>query len=99
MSRVRHHGSVVQNHNQSNRQTAAAYNQEGSGCLSFYLLPPLSVLFFGVMIAIILINIPVQKASSQTSNSSMSGKTRSIIYARSAVLEYRDPALERNIQP
>ena len=53
MSHVRHHGSEPQNHNQSNRQTAAAYNPEGSGCLSFYLLPPLSILFFGIMIALI----------------------------------------------
>ena len=53
MSRVRHDGSEPQDYNQSNRQTAAAYNQEGRGCLSFYLLPPLSVLFFGIMIALI----------------------------------------------
>ena len=66
MSRVRH--------DKSNWRTAAANHQEGSGCLSLYLLPPLSVLFFGVMIAIILINIPVQKASSQTTNSSMSNR-------------------------
>ena len=42
MSRVRQY--------QSNRQTAAAYHQEGSGCLSFYMLPPLSVLFIGILI-------------------------------------------------
>ena len=66
MSRVRQY--------QSNRRTAAAYNQKGRGCLSFYLLPPLSVLFFGVMISIILINIPAQKAPSQTSNSSISSR-------------------------
>ena len=97
MSRVRHHGSelysAAQNHNQSNRQTAAAYNQEGSGCLSFYLLPPLSVLFFGVMIAIILINIPVQKVPSQTSNSSMSSRlaplfTPEVQYWNTAILRW-----------
>ena len=70
MSRVRHDGSEPQNHNRSNWQTAAAYNKQGSGCLSFYSLPPLSVLFFGIMIAIVVINIPAQKASSQTSSSS-----------------------------
>ena len=66
MSRVRH--------DKSNWRTAAAYNKQGSGCLSLYLLPPLSVLFFGIMIALILINIPVQKASSQTTNTSMSSR-------------------------
>jgi len=54
MSRVRQY--------QSNRQTAAAYHQEGSGCSSFYWLPPLSVLFFGTVIAIALIHIPTQTA-------------------------------------
>jgi len=70
MSRVRHHGSKPQDHYQSNRQTAAAYNQEGRGCLSFYLLPPLSVLFFGIMISIVLLNFPAHDVSVQTSNSS-----------------------------
>ncbi|MFZ1041366.1 MAG: lytic transglycosylase domain-containing protein [Anaerolineales bacterium] len=97
MSRVRHHGSephsAAQNHNQSNRQTAAAYHQESSGCLSFYLLPPLSVLFFGVMIAIILINIPVQKVPSQTSNSYMSNRlaplfTPEVQYWTTAILRW-----------
>ena len=49
-------------HDKSNRRTAAAYDQEGSGCLSFYLFPPLSVLFFGIMIALILINIQPMKS-------------------------------------
>ena len=31
----------------NNWRTAAAYNLQGSGCSSFYWLPPLSVLFFG----------------------------------------------------
>jgi soluble lytic murein transglycosylase-like protein len=53
MSRVRH--------NENNRRTAAAYDQEqGSGCLSFYWLPPLSVLFFSVAITVAAINIPMQ---------------------------------------
>jgi len=54
MSRVRH--------DKSNWRTAAAYHQEGSGCSSFYWLPPLSVLFFGTVIAIALIHIPTQTA-------------------------------------
>ncbi len=49
-------------HEKSNRRTAAAYHQEGSGCSSFYWLPPLSVLFFGTMIAIVLIHISTQTA-------------------------------------
>ena len=74
MSRVRHNGSVLQNRNRSNRQTAAAYNQEGRSCLSFYLLPPLSVLFFGVVITMIVINVPVQEVPIQIGNSSASNR-------------------------
>ncbi len=66
MSRVRQY--------QSNRRTAAAYNQEGGGCLSFYLLPPLSVLFFGVIIAIIVLNVPVQEVPFQISAFSVSNR-------------------------
>ena len=54
MSRVRH--------DKRNRRTAAAYHQEGSGCSSFYWLAPLSVLFFGTVIAIALIHISTQTA-------------------------------------
>lgn len=74
MSRARHNGCELKNHNRSNRQTAAAYNQKGSGCLSFYLLPPLSVLFFGVMIAIVVTKIPFQEVPFQISTSSVSSR-------------------------
>jgi Transglycosylase SLT domain len=70
MSRVRHYGSEIQSHNRSNRQTAAAHNQEGSGCLSIYLLPPLSVLFFGIIISMIVMNVPSKEVPFQISNSS-----------------------------
>ena len=62
--------------NQSNWQTAAAYRQEqGSGCLSFYWLPPLSVLFFGLVVTIAAINIPIQMtATSYISNTVISNK-------------------------
>ncbi|HEY9152911.1 MAG TPA: lytic transglycosylase domain-containing protein [Anaerolineales bacterium] len=54
---------------QSNWQTAAAYdNEEGSGCLSFYLLPPLSVLFIGILISFIVIHFPAQSANAVTVN-------------------------------
>jgi|SRR5271157_862906 len=66
MSRVRQY--------QSNRRTAAAYNQEGRGCLSFYLLPPLSVLFIGIMIAIIVLNVPAQGVPFQISAFSVSNR-------------------------
>jgi soluble lytic murein transglycosylase-like protein len=92
MSRVRHLGSELQNQTQSNRQTAAANHQEGSGCLSFYLLPPLSVLFFGVVIAIILINIPAQKAPSQTINSYTSSRLAPLFTPE---VQYWDAAILR----
>jgi len=93
MSRVRH--------GKSNWRTAAAYNQEGGGCLSFYLFPPLSVLFFGIMIALILINIPVQKASSQTSNSSTSNRlaplfTPEVQYWNASILRW---SINLNLDP
>ena len=66
MSRVRQY--------QSDRRTAAAYHQEGGGCLSFYLLPPLSVLFFGVIIAIIVLNVPAQEVPFQISAFSVSNR-------------------------
>ena len=61
MSRVRHY--------QNNWQTAEANSQEkGSGCLSFYWLPPLSVLFFGLVITIAAINIPIQMTTTSYVN-------------------------------
>ena len=95
MSRVRHNGSAPQNHHKSNLRTAAAYDQEGSGCLSFYLLPPLSVLFFGIMIALVLINFPAHEVPSQTSNSSRLNKlaplfTPEVQYWNTAILRWSD---------
>ena len=63
MSRVRQY--------QSNRQTAAACDQEGSGCLSFYMLTPLSVLFIGILISFVATHFPVQVTNLATSNSSL----------------------------
>ncbi len=85
MSRVRQY--------QSNRRTAAAYNQEGRGCLSFYLLPPLSVLFFGIIIAIIVINVPAQKVPFQIADSSTSNTlaplfTPEVQYWNAAILRW-----------
>jgi Transglycosylase SLT domain len=60
MSRVRH--------NSNNWRTAAAYNLQGSGCSSFYWLPPLSVLFFGALIALAATHIPSQAAAIHGSN-------------------------------
>jgi soluble lytic murein transglycosylase-like protein len=45
---------------QDDRQTAAAYESQGSGCLSPYLLPPLAVLVVSVLLAIFAMNTPVQ---------------------------------------
>jgi soluble lytic murein transglycosylase-like protein len=68
MSRVRQ--------NQRNWRTAATYDQQGSGCLSFYWFPPLAVLFFSTLIAFAVIRTPVITSSSYNkSNSSISPST------------------------
>jgi len=45
---------------QDYRQTAAAYETEGSGCLSGYVLPPLAVLFVSVLLTVLGMHTPVQ---------------------------------------
>ncbi len=45
---------------QDYRQTAAASEIEGSGCLSGYVLPPLAVLFVSVLLTIFAMHTPVQ---------------------------------------
>ena len=87
MSRVRH--------DKSNRRTAAAYDQEGSGCSSFYWLPPLSVLFFGISDrSLLLIHIPAHKVHSSNKQLLCIEKTRSIVYTGGAILECKYSALE-----
>lgn len=58
-------------HNQNNRQTAAANHQEGSGCLSVFILAPLSVLFIGLLLALFAENIPAQATTLQTTNANL----------------------------
>jgi soluble lytic murein transglycosylase-like protein len=69
MSRVRHN-----NH----WRTAAAYNSPGRGCSSFYWLPPLSVLFFGALIALAATHIPSQAAAIHGSNTPPSNDLASL---------------------
>lgn len=57
-------------HISNNRQTAAANPPEGSGCLSF-MLPPLSVLFVGLLLALFAANLPTQTATLQTTNANL----------------------------
>jgi len=104
MSRVRHNGSAphsaAQSHNQSNRQTAAAYNQEGSGCSSFYWLPPLSVLFFSIVIAIALIHIPTQTAILSNNSVALNGLaplfTPEVQYWNASILRW---SADSNLNP
>ena len=62
MPRARHISNI--------RQTAAANPQEGSGCFSF-LLPPLAVLFVGLLLALFAVNIPAQTTTLQTTNANL----------------------------
>jgi len=50
--------------NQDEWQTAAAY-ETGSGCLSFYLLPPLAVLVIAGLLTVISLNTPIHTAALQ----------------------------------
>src|SRR5271157_1709663 len=93
MSRVRQY--------QSNWQTATAHNKEGSGCLSFYVLSPLSVLFFGIIITIIVINVPAQEAPFQINAFSVSNRlaplfTPEVQYWRTSILRWSDAS---NLDP
>ncbi len=66
MSRVRH--------NPSYWRTAATYDQEGSGCSSFYWFPPLTVLFFSMLIVMAIAHITMV-STPQKSNSSLPKST------------------------
>lgn len=46
-----------------NRQTAAA-EEDAGGCLSFYALPPLAVIFIACLLAALALNLPVQTSAS-----------------------------------
>jgi len=48
--------------NQDPRQTAAAY-EDGSGCLSFYWIPPLAALFIACLLAIFALRAPLQTSA------------------------------------
>lgn len=58
-------------HNQNIRQTAAANEYEGSGCLSVFMLPPLIVLFVGLLLAFFAANIPAQATTLQMANAEL----------------------------
>ena len=63
MPRARHVSNI--------RQTAAANGNEGSGCFSPFVLPPLAVLFVGLLLAFLAANISVQVQTPQTTNAKM----------------------------
>ena len=48
--------------NQDDWQTAAAY-ETGSGCLSFYLLPPLAVLVIAGFLTLLALNSPISTSA------------------------------------
>jgi soluble lytic murein transglycosylase-like protein len=48
--------------NQEPRQTAAAY-EDGSGCFSFYWIPPLAALFIACLLAIFALTAPTQPSA------------------------------------
>ncbi|MBI2759642.1 MAG: transglycosylase SLT domain-containing protein [Chloroflexi bacterium] len=58
-------------HNQNIRQTAAANEYEGSGCLPVFILPPLIVLFVGLLLAFFAANIPAQATTLQMANAEL----------------------------
>ncbi len=95
MSRVRHYGSAPQNQDSNNWQTAAADNHEGGGCLSFYALTPLSILFFGILISWVVTQFPAPSTDLITSSSSLPGKLASLFtpevqYWKAAILRWSD---------
>ncbi len=63
MSRARHHLP----------ETAAAYETQGSGCLSGFLLPPLAVLLVGSLLAVFAFKTSAQSLPMQTSAAAASG--------------------------
>ena len=53
--------------NQDDRQTAATY-ETGSGCLSFYMLPPLAVLVIAGFLTMLALNSPIPISALQNNN-------------------------------
>jgi soluble lytic murein transglycosylase-like protein len=77
----------------NNRRTAVAYDNKGSGCLSFYALTPISVLFLGILISLVVNLFPPQTTSLVTSNSSLSDRlaplfTLEVQYWSTAILRW-----------
>ncbi|MCC6501447.1 MAG: transglycosylase SLT domain-containing protein [Anaerolineales bacterium] len=65
----------ARSHQNDDWQTAAADN-DASGCLSFYALPPLAVLLIACLLAALALNLPIQTSASpavQTVSTSSSG--------------------------
>lgn len=58
-------------HNSTYRRTAAANGNEGGGCSSAFILPPLAVLFVGLLIALFAANVPAQATPLQTTNANL----------------------------
>ena len=54
-------------YNQDTWQTAAAYESQGSGCLSGFFIPPLMVLLVGSLLAFFAFTTPAQSIPMQTS--------------------------------
>ena len=53
-------------YNQDTWQTAAAYETQGSGCLSGFIIPPLVVLLVGSLLAFFAFNTSAQSLPMQT---------------------------------
>ena len=87
MSRVRQ--------DSSNRQTAVANHNEGSGCLSFYALTPLSVLFFGILISFMVAHFPAAVMDPAAGNPASPDRlaplfTPEVQYWKAAILHWSD---------
>ena len=87
----------------NNWRTAAAYNPQGSGCSSFYWLPPLAVLLFGALIAMAAAHMPSQAAAFQGGSTSPSNGLASLFtpevqYWSAAILRWSgDSNLDPNL--
>ena len=57
--------------NQDDWQTAAAY-ETGSGCLSFYLLPPFAVLVIAGFLTLLALNSPISTSALMINNANSS---------------------------
>jgi len=66
---------------QDDWQTAADA-QDASGCLSFYILPPLSVLLIACLLTLFALNIPTQAVASAPNTSGTSPSALSPIFTR-----------------